>query len=282
MKTNETINRYRRGDDYNPDAVISHLCSELQKVNECKELLPNVRSRGDYFNSQKEVGCSIKNLEKASETAFSRALFNQKYIPINGNLTVMLDYEVVLSEDKAQKVDLLGFDLAENKLLAIEYKYNPHGSDTGIEYGLFEAFIYGSLLEKYIRNRKKSEIKKEILFRLDELGLSYLSNLVGGNEFTSEFILCAPVSYFLEFTKNSSKRALKRFNRITAIENCLADHSKTQTRSTFGGYLPIAEISHNRQIVIRKDDGKNTFPFLMTTVPLIKNVKETTIEIRQE
>ncbi len=277
MKTNETINKYRRGDDYDAEKVISYVCSQLEIANESNDLLPEARKRGDYFNSQKYVGCSRKNLENKSETAFSRALFNQKFLSINGHLTVILDYEAVLSADKAQKVDLLAFNLVENKLIAVEYKYNPKGNETGIEYGLIEAYCYGYLLDKYIRNNHDT-IKSSIIKKLDQLNLPYLKDIISDKKITSEFILSAPVSYFLEFTKDS-KRAEKRFNRIISLEEILTNKRITKTNSTFGGYLPIAEISHKRQTVISKDDGENTFPFIMAIIEGIENIKETNINL---
>ncbi len=283
MKTSKAIKDIlseRKSSSFQPDVKIIELSNKLGKVRTCQKLLPSQRKRGPYFNDSYSVGCNKNNLSKANETAFSRALFNQRFISLAGKLAILLDYEVYLSEDKAQKVDLLAYKPLTNTLVAIEYKIKPENSSTGVEYGLLESLCYGYLLEKYIA--KASHVTSEIQDHLKKIGIDYVSKLIPDPSINPsvEYLLAAPVSYFEEFVK-SGKKAEKRFSRIISIEKALRDKSISNTSAVFSGYLVLSEVSHKSSSIVDIANENTSFPYLSCLIDNLTKVKSSIIKLKK-
>ena len=272
MKTSNEIQKLLsgRGNSFNPSEKFSDFTKTISDIEVCNKLFPLKRAR--KYNYNNFVGCDKRNLEKQNETAFSRALYNQGFLSLGGELAVILDYEVPLSKDNSQKVDLLAYKPLSNSFVAVEYKIKPDNASTTLEYGLFESYCYGYLLDKILLSYPQT-ITNELNNLLKSRGLDYIKKLIPNTKPSAEFIIAAPVSYFSEFIKAGDK-AVNRFKRILEIEKVLKEELNMASGVKFSGYYLLSEVSHKSVKIVEIKKNNVSYPFLMCLVDDIELIRE--------
>lgn len=283
MNTSEEINNQLRGrgKEYNSQTIVDSFFKKVSDIEICKELFRKDRARQKYFAADCSVGCDNKTLKEKREPAFSRAIYNQRYLSTRNEFFIHLEYEAGLSKDNSQKLDILSYMPHQNKLVAIEYKVKPKGGATGVEYGLLESFCYGLLLEKYLKAKNGSLegindfIKRRASNATEEKLFLHTDNAIRPS---TSFILAAPVSYFAEFARTDSIRAKDRYERIISMEGAIIDKLKMEKLNcTFEGYLLFSEVSPKKCAIVDHQENGISFPFLNYLFKSISDVKKSII-----
>lgn len=281
MNTAETLTNLLRGrgGQFDATSIVSELYTQLADMEVTGQLLRQDRKRTTYGNDPQKISCNKATLDGLGEPAFTRAIFNQKYLYTGTDLLIHLDYEVSLSKIAEQKVDILSYNLSANRLMALEYKIKPKSNNTGVEFGLLEAFLYGLLLAKYLSKNDMQHTTKMVKNCISRRVGTATENAVVNDPqkretIGAEFILAGPVSYFYEFVKDG-RLADKRFARIqhieTAIRKLIADKGLALN---FSGYMPFSEVAPKKCAIISIASGTNNAPFLNYLFSSITDVKK--------
>lgn len=283
METNSFLNallkgRGKKNDDENAGQIVAEVIGAAQQISLPDKLFSDGRNRSYSFEENHFVGCDRKNLDELKEVAFSRAIFNQKYLSGKDSFWITMDYEVPLSVDNRQKVDLLALSPFQKQMVSVEYKVNPHHSTTGMEYGLLESFIYGLLTGRICKNADE-KLRNDILrvlqnrIKLKDEFTAY--QCLKTDKISGGFVLAAPVTYFVEFTRDNGDGPKKRFNRILALENQIKIALENEDLNCeFLGYLPFSEVSSESCAIIACVRDKACIPMLSYICPTINDLQQ--------
>jgi len=264
MKLLDLVNEIKRKKSISSvENAISEFESEYSKQYEKQNInLNDEYGEGVFFvggnrdavdQNSKIIG---RNALSISETTYSRAIYNQKRIEINGNIVDIISYECPLLRTKRStagnqfKLDLLGFCKKTNSIAVIECKYKV-GNSTNPQYGLIESFFYALAISKHLSYAEDSIFK--------QIEKCYFENRNETVKITRPinigFYVVAPRSYWKRYINNKNSR-----NSISKTENLLVSFIEERNLSfRFSGYLSLGCCGDD---IIFKTNNQVHFPYL--------------------